>query len=148
MGKGNFDLGSDVRSHTMVAAGWEGCAAGTHYWAAEGPSEVAVCRYLWEHCCAHPVPLAMLIWPVTPVWRPSTVVCAAEEEIGLAFNLLWGGGHYKFDLCMLVVHHLLRKPAVDLIVSNTRHIFFLIGFSAIISKGPFHSHSQSLIGIV
>lgn len=91
----------------MVAAGWEGCAAGTHLWAAEGPSEAA----------AQHVPVGMWLCPphatghahMMPVWGPSTVACAAEEEIGLAFHLLWGCGHYKLDLCMLVVHHLLRN---------------------------------------
>lgn len=147
MGKGNVKLGSDVKPHTMVAAGWEGCAAGTHHWAAEGLSETATRAYACGNT-AVPTPCHWLIWPVTPLWGASTVVCAAEEEIGLAFHLLWGGGHYKLDSCMLVVRHLLRKPAVKLIVRNMRCIFFLIGFSAIISKGPFCSHSQSLIAIV
>lgn len=112
------------------------------------PQKLLCSPCLWECCCAHPMPLAMLMWPVTPVWGPSTVACAAEEGIGLAFHLLWGGGRYKLALCMLVVCHLLRKPAVKLIVKYMRCIFFLIGFSAIISKGPFCSHSQSLIAIV
>lgn len=53
MGKGNFKLGSDVKPHTMVAAGREGCAAGMHLWAAEGTSEAAV----------QPVPVGMLLCP-------------------------------------------------------------------------------------
>lgn len=69
-----------------------------------------------------------------------------RKEIELAFHLSRGGGQYKLDSC--IVHHLLRNPTVKLIGMNMRSILLLIGFSAIISKGPFCGHSQSLIAIV
>jgi len=58
---------------------------------------------MFRDCGTRPAPLAVLVRPATPVWGPSSAARAAEhpaeEENGLAFHLLWGGGQYKLDSC-------------------------------------------------